>query len=161
VRAIASDVEGHASSCLDALSQDDCTLQPAFERASITGDYSNTICSERLDWQLASARCPLASGVEYTVLRDTNPYFTTAVPVGNVAAGVSTFLDATVAVGTPYYYRVRPEDDLGNIATPSLIVNDVPVIGAALSAAPLAASRRPRGSSRRGTRPARGRRHHT
>jgi hypothetical protein len=125
VRGVSNDVEGNVSACIDALSNDTCTLQPNFNTAGVTRDFTNSSCQVQLDWAAGSSNCPLAPGMTYTVQRSGNPYFTTSTDLGSVSA--TTFVDSTVTGGTPYYYRVVPADGASNVGSASAIVNATPV----------------------------------
>jgi Subtilase family len=113
VRGIQNDVEGAASNCVDVVSNDSCTLQPAFSEASIQRDQQNATCGIGLNWSPASALCPAASGITYTVYRDTNPYLTGAVILASGVTGTS-ITDTAITSGQPYYYGIKATDGVGN-----------------------------------------------
>jgi hypothetical protein len=125
VRGVQNDVEGDVSGCVDVVSQDDCTLAPAFDRQSLVADAFNATCSVDLSWTPATASCPSASGVTYTVMRDTDPYFGNPQTLASNLATAS-FSDTGVTDGTPYYYQVIATDSLQNAAPPSKILNTTP-----------------------------------
>ena len=125
LRGVQDDVEGELSACIDVVSADDCTLAPDFDALSVDADASNASCSVNLAWSPAASNCPAANAITYAVERDTDPYF--GAPV-TLASGIvpTTFSDATVANGTPYYYRVRAVDAVGNASMPSAVANATP-----------------------------------
>lgn len=125
LRGVQNDIEGEASTCVDALSLDDCTLQPTFDTHSLSADASNASCSVNLAWAAATSNCPAATSITYTLERDTNPYFTAPTNVGTALAAPN-FTDSAVSNGTPYYYRVRAVDGAGNNSVKSLAVNTTP-----------------------------------
>jgi Subtilase family len=125
VRGVENDVEGDVSGCVDVVSADDCTLAPDFDGNSVVADAFNSTCSTDLTWSAAPPSCPAATGVTYTILRDTDPYF------GNpatLASGVTTpdYSDTGVTDGTPYYYQVIATDSFDNSAPGSRILNVTP-----------------------------------
>jgi hypothetical protein len=125
VRGVQNDVEGAVSACIDVVSADDCTLEPDFDTNSIAADANNADCSVALSWAAATPSCPAATGVTYSVQRDTDPYF------GNpqtLATDLATpdFTDVAVTDGMPYYYRVAATDSFGNEAPLSKILNVTP-----------------------------------
>jgi hypothetical protein len=125
VRGIQNDVEGEVSGCVDVVSEDTCTLSPAFDTSSLSADAFNSTCSADLSWTAASATCPTATGVTYAVQRDTDPYF------GNPETIASNLTDASlsdtgVTDGMPYYYQVVATDSLGNAAPPTKVLNVTP-----------------------------------
>jgi hypothetical protein len=126
VRAIANDVEGAASSCIDVLSADSCTRRPSFDSAAAARDFTNTSCSVQLAWPAGASNCPAAPGVSYRVERDSSPYFTAPTTIAGAATGTG-FTDAAVVGGTPYYYRITAVDAAGNLSTPSSVLNATPV----------------------------------
>ena len=125
VRGVQNDVEGEVSTCIDVVSQDDCTLAPEFDAQSLAADAFNATCSVDLSWQAAVAACPSAAGVTYTVLRDTDPYFGNPQTLATNLATPS-YSDPGVTDGTPYYYQVIAADSLGNVAPASKILNTTP-----------------------------------
>ncbi len=126
VRAVANDVEGSASACIDVLSADSCTRRPSFDSAAAVRDFTNSSCSVQLGWPAGSSNCPTAAGVTYRVERDASPYFTAPTVIAAAATGTS-FTDAAVVGGTPYYYRVTAVDAAGNLSTPSSVLNATPI----------------------------------
>jgi hypothetical protein len=128
LRGVQNDVEGDVSACVDVVSQDDCTLAPDFDRDAISADAFNTTCSVDLSWSAATASCPTASGVTYSVARDTDPYFGNPQTLASNLT-TATFSDPSVTDGTPYYYQVTATDSLGNAAPPTRILNVTPAGG--------------------------------
>jgi hypothetical protein len=128
VRGVQNDVEGDVSTCLDVVSADDCTLAPDFDSNSIAADAFNTTCSADLTWAAATPTCPSASGVTYTVERDTDPYFGNPQTLASNLA-TATYSDTGVTDGTPYYYQVTATDSLGNAAQPTRVLNVTPAGG--------------------------------
>jgi len=125
VRGVQNDVEGDVSGCIDVVSNDDCTLAPNFDTASLVADAFNATCSADLTWTPATAQCPDATGVTYNVLRDTDPYFGNPQTIASNLPAAS-YSDITVTDGTPYYYQVTATDSLGNSAQASRILNVTP-----------------------------------
>jgi hypothetical protein len=125
LRGVQNDIEGEASTCVDVVSADDCTLQPDFDTHSLTSDPSNASCSVHLSWAAGQSNCPAAASVTYTVERDTNPYFTAPSTVATALA-TTTFSDLAVTNGTPYYYRVHAVDGANNSSSNSLVANATP-----------------------------------
>lgn len=125
VRGVQNDVEGDVSGCIDVVSADDCTLAPTFDANSIAASAFNATCSVDLTWAAAAPTCPTASGVTYTVVRDTDPYFGNPQTLASNLAP-ATYTDLGVTDGTPYYYQVTATDSLGNAAPPSRILNVTP-----------------------------------
>ncbi len=125
VRGASNDVEGAASTCVSGVSNDDCTRRPTWDAGSVTRDFTQSSCSVALDWAAATSNCAQAPGVDYLVERDTHPYFTAPIQVGNPSA--DEFLDSTVTGGQPYYYRITARDGAGNRSSPSTVVNATPV----------------------------------
>ncbi|MET0232767.1 MAG: S8 family serine peptidase [Rhodanobacteraceae bacterium] len=125
LRGVQNDVEGEVSSCVDVVSADTCTLSPAFDTSSLSADAFNTTCSADLSWAAAAASCPTATGVTYTVQRDTDPYFGNPQTIASNLPDPS-FSDTSVTDGTPYYYQVVATDSLGNAAQPSKVLNVTP-----------------------------------
>lgn len=125
LRGVQNDIEGDASTCVNALSLDDCTLQPTFDTHSLVADASNASCSVNLSWAAATSNCPAAPAVTYTIERDTNPYFTAPTPIGSALASPN-FSDSAVSNGAPYYYRVHAVDGAGNNSLSSLVANATP-----------------------------------
>jgi hypothetical protein len=126
VRAIANDVEGAASSCIDVLSADSCTRRPSFDSTAATRDFTNASCSVQVGWPAATSNCPAAPGVSFRIERDSSPYFPAPTTVAAAATGTN-FTDSTVVGGTPYYYRITAVDAAGNLSTPSSVLNATPV----------------------------------
>ena len=125
LRGVQNDVEGDASACVDVVSADTCSLQPTFDTHSLVADGSSSSCSVALSWSAAQATCPNASGVQYTVQRDTDPYFGTPQTLTSTATA-TTFTDTAVSNGTPYYYRVFAVDTDGNASPISTVANVTP-----------------------------------
>jgi hypothetical protein len=125
VRGISNDVEGEVSACIDVVSQDDCTVHPDFDLQSLVGDGSNASCSVDLTWSPAQDGCPLSSGITYTVIRDTDPYFGNPQTLTDNATTPS-FTDTGVTDGTPYYYRVSASDSFDNGTPLSRLANVTP-----------------------------------
>ncbi|MBK7145787.1 MAG: S8 family serine peptidase [Xanthomonadales bacterium] len=124
VRAIGNDVEGTASACIEAVSNDDCTLPPLFDREAPVADAAAASCRVALSWNPAPARCALSSAVEYTVQRSLTPDFAA---FASFIASSANYLDTSVANGVPYFYRVLARDSFGNESLPSAIRNATPV----------------------------------
>jgi hypothetical protein len=124
-RGVQNDVEGERSGCVDAVSNDTCSLMPSMDAQSLFGDGAASSCSVALGWDAASANCPSSTGITYTVERDTDPYFGSPVAV---ASGLATtaFTDAGVANGVPYFYRVSAQDSFGNASLTSRAINITP-----------------------------------
>lgn len=125
VRGVQNDVEGLRSDCVDAVSNDTCALIPSMDAQSLVGDGAANSCSVALGWDAASANCPASSGITYTVERDTDPYFGAPQAVATGLASTS-FTDAGVANGVPYYYRVSAQDSFGNASQLSRAINITP-----------------------------------
>ena len=124
VRGVSNDVEGDVSTCIDVVSQDECTLAPTFDVASVIADGANASCSVNLAWTPAESACPAAATITYKIERDTDPYFATAQTLEPAQSGTS-FADTAVTNGTPYFYRVTATDADGN-ATVARIANATP-----------------------------------
>jgi hypothetical protein len=127
VRGVAGDVEGSASACVDVVSADTCTRLPTFNGAAATRDFTNASCSVALNWPAGSTNCPNNTTVSYRVERDTHPYFTNPTLVATVPPGSTSYTDATVTGGTPYYYRLAAVDSGGNQSPASPTMNTTPV----------------------------------
>ncbi|HEU4663958.1 MAG TPA: S8 family serine peptidase [Dokdonella sp.] len=125
LRGVQNDIEGDASQCVDVVSLDDCSLQPDFDTHSLASDASNASCSVNLSWAAGASNCPAANTVTYTVERDTSPYFTAPTTVATALA-TTTFSDAAVSNGTPYFYRVHAVDGAGNASPTSVAANATP-----------------------------------
>ena len=125
VRGVQGDVEGDASGCVDVVSDDVCTLMPSFDTASLVGSGMASDCSVELAWAAAQANCPTSTGIQYTVERAADPYFSAP---QTIASGLSTpaFLDVDVRNGTPYYYRVSAQDSYDNASPLSRVANVTP-----------------------------------
>lgn len=120
VRGISGDVEGQVSACVDAVSADNCSLQPLIQANSLDADGANNTCSVDLAWQAATASCPAAVGTTYTVFRSTDPFMVTSAVI---ATGVSSpsYSDTAVINGQAYYYRFQAQDSFGNDSVLSAI----------------------------------------
>jgi hypothetical protein len=125
LRGVQNDVEGDASACVDVVSADACSLQPTFDTHSLVADGSSASCSVALSWSAAQPTCPNASGVSYTVQRDTDPYFGSPQTLTSTATATA-FTDTAIANGTPYYYRVFAVDSDGNASPISTVANVTP-----------------------------------
>ncbi len=125
VRGIGNDIEGHASECVDLVSNDNCTRRPTFDTQSVTRDFTNASCSVVLDWTAATSNCAVAPGIGYFVERDIDPHFSRPRQIADVAA--NGYVDIDVVAGQPYYYRITAHDSGGSRSLPSLIVNATPV----------------------------------
>ena len=125
VRGIANDVEGEVSACVDVVSDDACTLLPQFDTASLVADSSNADCSVQLGWSPAAASCPASTGVTYSVLRDSDPYFGNPQTIATDLTDPA-YADTAVVDGTPYYYRVFATDSFGNVSAVSQTLNTTP-----------------------------------
>jgi len=123
LRAIKGDIEGEASACIDVVSNDECTLRPDFDTASLIGDGSNASCAVNLSWAAATSNCPAASTVTYTVERDnTDPYFGSPFTIATGLTAPS-FSDTDVSTDVHRYYRVRAVDAAGNASQSSRVLN--------------------------------------
>lgn len=125
IRGIQNDVEGEVSSCVDVVSSAPCVLQPTFAAGGVGAAGANASCSVALSWPAANPACPASTAVTYAIERATDPYFTTPSPIAS-ALTTTSFTDTAVANGTPYYYRVKATDDLGNPSAPSPTVGITP-----------------------------------
>lgn len=126
VRGIENDVEGEASTCVDAVSNDTCTLLPTFDQSTIAANGAQASCAVDLSWAAAQATCPDSTGVTYTITRSADPYFTDGGTI--VAQGVTdtSYADTAVTDGTPYYYRVSAADSVGNSTPATRTLNVTP-----------------------------------
>lgn len=124
VRAIGNDVEGAAGACIEAVSNDTCTLPPLFDRVAPQADAAASSCRVALSWNPAPARCALSTAVDYTVQRSLSADFGV---FSTFAASTANYLDTSVANGVPYFYRVLARDSFGNESLPSAIRNVTPV----------------------------------
>ncbi|MBO9664585.1 S8 family serine peptidase [Dokdonella sp.] len=125
VRGVQNDVEGEISACFNVVSQDECTLLPSFDTHSLVADGANSSCSVDLNWAAATSQCPAATDIQYTVLRDTDPYFGAPTTLTS-ALTATTFADTGVTNGTPYFYRVFAKDSTGNTSVVSSTVAATP-----------------------------------
>lgn len=121
VRGISGDVEGQVSGCVDAISADDCTLQPTINAASLDLDGSNANCSIEADWSAATASCPGSSGMTYNVFRSSDPFMASSTEIASDLPDTD-YTDFAVVNGQAYYYRFQAEDSLGNASSLSAIV---------------------------------------
>ncbi len=55
-----------------------CSLQPQFDESGISANSISSTCQVNFNWNAANATCPTSTGITYNVLRDNNPYFTSA-----------------------------------------------------------------------------------
>lgn len=125
VRGVSNDVEGVVSTCVDAVSQDTCSLQPSFAVDSLAADGAQASCSVALDWAPASAACPTSTAITYRVERSSDPYFGNVETIADGLADAH-YLDLDVVRGQPYYYRVRASDSFGNETPVSHMRNATP-----------------------------------
>lgn len=125
IRGVENDVEGEASTCVDVVSDDTCNLLPAFDTDSLAANGNNASCSVDLAWTAAQSSCPASSGVTYSVMRDTDPYFGNPQTVATDLVDPN-YVDTGVVDGTPYFYRVIAADSLGNAAPVSRVANATP-----------------------------------
>ncbi len=112
VRGVDACGEGDLSACVDAMSEDDCTLLPDFDQSGVqVVNSGSTLCGAELQWSAGSSNCPGGSQVRYNVYRDTDPYFVPG--SGNLIAAdlqALAFDDSAVTPLQTYYYVVRAED---------------------------------------------------
>lgn len=125
LRGVQNDVEGERSDCVDVISNDACSLMPAFDAQSLFANGAAVSCSVALGWDAASANCPASTGITYVVERDSDPYFGTPQIVAAGHAGTA-FVDTGVSNGSPYFYRVSAQDSFGNTSLYSRVVNVTP-----------------------------------
>lgn len=125
VRGVSNDVEGDVSACIDVVSQDSCTLQPAFDNDSLTANGFNASCGIVLGWTPAQATCPASTGITYALQRATQPDFGDGATIATGLTG-ATFTDVAVTNGQPYYYKVSAQDSFGNTAPASRTLNATP-----------------------------------
>ncbi len=125
LRGVQNDVEGLLSDCIDVVSADACTLIPDFNVAALTQQSANSTCQVNLDWQAAQSNCPAATTIQYTVQRDSDPYFGAPTTLTTTAA-TPAFTDLGVVNGTAYYYRVQATDAAGNSSPYSRPINATP-----------------------------------
>ncbi len=125
VRGIDNDIEGHASACVGAVSNDDCTRRPTFDTQSLTRDFTNATCSVALDWAPATSNCVQQPSVGYLVERDIDPYFSS--PSVIATPSTTAFVDLDVRAGQPYYYRITARDGGNSRSLPTPITNATPV----------------------------------
>lgn len=126
VRAVVNDVEGDASSCIDAVSADSCELAPLADLLAPTIDAANATCAVHLSWNPAPARCAAATGVSYRVERSSTPDFSAPIVIANTLP-LPQFTDTNVLPGTVYFYRTTAVDSFGNTSAASAIRNATPV----------------------------------
>ena len=124
IRGVSGDIEGEASECIDALSDDTCTLLPSFDTHSLVANAAHATCGVDLSWAAATSNCPANPLVSYTLDRDSTPYFTA--PQTTAALMATSTSDTAVTNGTPYFYRVHAVDAFGNHSLRSLPVNVTP-----------------------------------
>lgn len=125
VRGISNDVEGDVSACIDAVSQDACTLQPSFDTRSLVANAANSTCAVALAWTAAQAQCPASSGITYALQRATSPDFSGATTIASGLTNAA-YTDTGVVDGQPYYYKVMAQDSFGNTAPVSQLLNATP-----------------------------------
>ncbi len=117
LRAIAHDVEGPASECIDLVSEDNCTLHPTIANASLAGQGWNDICAVNLRWQASAPTCAgaLPEDITYRLERSTDAFMAGAT---TVATGLvdTNYTDTSVTNGTAYFYRFQAIDGLGNVS---------------------------------------------
>ncbi len=121
VRGVQGDIEGDASTCVEVLSNDTCTLLPSFDTHSLVADGAHATCGVDLAWAAATSNCPASAAVTYTLDRDSTPYFTAPQSTPNLTA--TSLTDTAVNNGSSYFYRVRATDASGNLSLRSLPVN--------------------------------------
>ncbi len=116
IRGINNDVEGDVSGCVNLAYSGPCTLQPDFDTSSLIGGSTlNASCKVALNWNPASSNCPLSTAINYSVLRSSDPYFTSS---STIATGLASpaYDDTAVLPAKPYYYKVLASDSEGNLA---------------------------------------------
>jgi hypothetical protein len=104
---------GPQSACASATATGICTLPPAFAGLASAASAGTAACGIGLSWAAVVPNC--GSSVVYNVYRSTSAGFTPA--SANLRASCLTgtsYQDAGVNQGTPYYYVVRAEDNSGN-----------------------------------------------
>ena len=116
LRAVRDDVEGDASTCVDVVSADDCTLRPAIARDSLSLQARNASCSVQLAWEAAAAVCAAAAPtLRYQVERSEDPFMAGARVIAQNLTATS-YADTDVVDGKAYYYRFSAIDSLGNVS---------------------------------------------
>ncbi len=122
IRGVGNDVEGTASTCVDVVSADECTLQPTLTAGGgLATDGSNASCSVNLSWPAATAACPSAT-MTYSVQRSVDPFFAGPTTIATNLATPS-YTDTNTVNGQAYFYRYTATDSFGNVSTPSNIAN--------------------------------------
>lgn len=114
VRAFSDDLVSSYTNCISAESQQACLIPPAFEseQVSVSNNIGNN-CQISLSWNAGTPVCPLASGVQYNVYRDTSHNFTPsgANLLATTSVGATSFIDnVNIMPNQPYYYIVKAED---------------------------------------------------
>jgi hypothetical protein len=113
LRAVQNDVEGDASACVDVVSRNICSLQPQFDERGISAGSISSTCQVDFNWATANATCPTSTGITYNVLRDNNPYFTSAATLISGLAATA-YTDIAVFPGVTQYYGIQATDSFGN-----------------------------------------------
>lgn len=125
MRAVKDEIEGPLSTaCVEIVSEDECSLTPAFDDATVAVDMQNASCSVNLDWQAGASNCPTAA-LSYRVYRDTSPLFA-APQLLDTVSGTS-YSDSAVNNGEPYYYRIDAIDAENNVTVGTRIINATPI----------------------------------
>jgi hypothetical protein len=109
----ATSCESERSACDDALATGLCIRAPSFDGVASATNDQTPACGVTVSWAAATGHC--GSAVVYNVYRSTDPNFMPG--PGNLAASCLTgtsWPDAGVDSGIPYFYAVRAEDDSGN-----------------------------------------------
>ncbi len=121
VRGIGGDVEGAASTCVDVVSADECTLQPTLAAGGLSTDGSNASCAVNLSWPAATPACPSATAT-YSIQRSLDPFFASPTTIATNVATTS-FVDTDTVNGQAYFYRYTATDSFGNTSSASNIAN--------------------------------------
>jgi hypothetical protein len=117
VRAVDGCGEGPISACQSIVSAAPCVLAPAFDLAGGNLAVDSGTCAASLDWSPAVATCPAATGVQYQVFRNTDPYFDpdSEAPLADNLM-ITQLSDEQAQPGLSHFYRVRAFDSLGNFS---------------------------------------------
>lgn len=102
-----------ASACVQATATGVCRLAPSFGGVTSAAGAGQSTCGVTVQWQPATARCPLTPSVRYSIFRGTTPDFipSAANRVATCVLGPDSYLDAGgLQSGTTYFYAVRAED---------------------------------------------------